>query len=217
MDPNPDQKSFQFVATFELRGSCDKRFLRLTLRRKVESADRWRRRVQRDFLGSAIGAERILWDPPWGRTDFFGVDPKKVPLVCSAAPPSARPIGPLTPRPLSRKGRGEKELGESAGMHGSIPWAPALCPCPTFFGWSPKKSPFFSAPKKPKKSLLVVAGGLDLVIRRLFEMGQECTGLRQVGLEAQRLFELRIGLRWALMRSQDHSEIGMGGCRAEDL
>ncbi len=150
MDPNPDQKSFQFVATFELRGSCDKRFLRLTLRRKVESGDRWRRRVQRGFLGSAMGAEQTLWDPPWGMTDFFGVDPKKVPLVCSAAPPSARPIGPLTPRPLSRKGRGEKELGESAGMHGSIPWAPALCPCPTFFGWSPKKSPFFSAQKSQK-------------------------------------------------------------------
>ncbi len=69
-----------------------------------------------------------------------------------------------------------------------------------------KRSTFLCAPQKPKKipgaaSLsLLVAGGPDRVIRRLFEMGKECAGLRHVGLEAQRLFELRIGLRRALMR-----------------
>jgi hypothetical protein len=63
--------------------------------------------IQRDLLGSAIGAGRLLLGPPWGRTgffwvqhwgrtDFFGVDPKKVRFVFSAAPPSARPLGPLT-------------------------------------------------------------------------------------------------------------------------
>ena len=86
------------------------------------------------------------------RAHFFGVDPKKV-------PPSFRRLTTLSPatrtphpRPLSRKGRGEQELGR--GPWGDTtrptfvpPWGRA-----DFFRVDAKKVPLFSAPKKPKKS-----------------------------------------------------------------
>ncbi len=94
-----------------------------------------------DFCGLAMRA---------GRPFFWG-GPKK-------SPRSASPLGslwlttwPPHPRPVSRKGRGEQDLGESAGTDDSNSRAGALCPRPTFFGWSPKNSPFFQRPKKAKK------------------------------------------------------------------
>jgi hypothetical protein len=86
---------------------------------------------------------------------FFGVDPKKVPLVSLHQFPLLPTPGPLNPRPLSRKGRGVKELGWPAATLDSIPPRPALRAGLTFLGRSPKNSPLFSAPKKPKKSLRV--------------------------------------------------------------
>jgi hypothetical protein len=38
---------------------------------------------------------------------FFGVDPKKVPLVCSASSPFARRLAPSPPAPLPQGARGE--------------------------------------------------------------------------------------------------------------
>jgi hypothetical protein len=85
---------------------------------------------------------------------FFGVDPKKVPPFCFAPGPCSRASRPPHPRPLSRKGREENDLGESAAMVNFILSASRLGSRPTFFASTPKKSPFFSAPKKPKKSAL---------------------------------------------------------------
>src|SRR5580658_9279530 len=86
-------------------------------------------------------------------SDFFGVDPKKVPLFLLRRSTFCQTTWPPHPRPLSRKGRGEKDLDESAGTPGSISRPPALCPRPTFFAPTPKKSPFL-APQKSQKSPL---------------------------------------------------------------
>jgi len=96
--------------------------------------------------------------PPWGRMrrhgegDFFPVDPKKLSphlLDFFALCPLALPP---PPRPLSRKGRGEQDLGEVAETRDLVRLCTAIGAGPTFFGWTQKKSPLFSAPKKPKKS-----------------------------------------------------------------
>ena len=99
-----------------------------------------------------VRAGRFLRARNGGGPTLFWGGPKK-------SPRSGSPLGslwlttwPPHPRPVSRKGRGEQDLGESAGTDDSNSRAGALCPRPTFFGWSPKNSPFFSAPKKPKKS-----------------------------------------------------------------
>ena len=52
----------------------------------------------------AGGCSGTFWGPPWGRTDFLGVDPKKVSVVFSAAQPSARPLRPLIPGPSPTRG-----------------------------------------------------------------------------------------------------------------
>ena len=83
---------------------------------------------------------------------FFGVDPKKVPHVCSALSPSGRPAEHLSPAALPQGERGEG-LTNKAGTHDSGCRTPDAGDRRTFFGWTPKKAPFFSAPKKPKKSL----------------------------------------------------------------
>lgn len=73
-------------------------------------------------------------------------------------------------------------------------------------------------PQESKKvPSLLVAGVPDLVIGGLFEMGKERSRLRQVRLETQGLFELRIGFRRALMRGEDHAEIGVRGRGSEDF
>jgi hypothetical protein len=85
--------------------------------------------------------------------DFFGARPKKVPPFLLRRFALLPTPWPLTARHLSRKGRGVKDLGQPAAMlDSSLRLSPLRGP-PTFFGWTPKKSPFFSAPKKPKKSV----------------------------------------------------------------
>jgi hypothetical protein len=83
------------------------------------------RGIQRDFFGPPWGRTDLL-APPWGRTDFFGVDPKKVPLRLLLRMGPLLDRSPPHPRPLSRKGRGEKDLEESAGTQDSLARASAL-------------------------------------------------------------------------------------------
>jgi len=99
-------------------------------------------RIRRDFLGSAMGAER-LFDPPRGRIDFFWGGPQKSPLGFlrrSALCPTT-----WVPhfRPLFRKGRGDKDLEQSAAMLDFIPSALAPSRSSDFFGVHPKKVPLF--------------------------------------------------------------------------
>jgi hypothetical protein len=99
------------------------------------------------------------WLPFWR---FLGWSPKKSACLL-------RPLGPLParlaphPRPLSRKGRREKDLEESARTHESIPWSRRSVLVRLFLG-GPKKSPPFLAPQKSQKSP-PVGGAIGLVVR----------------------------------------------------
>jgi hypothetical protein len=109
--------------------------------------------------------DRILSPLHVNEGDFFWVDPKKV--ATFLLDPFALLPTPWAPhpRPLSRKGRRVKDLeGPAAMLDSSLPSSHLRAP-PTFFRWSPKKSPFFSAPKKPKKSL---TNWLRSSLQRLF-------------------------------------------------
>jgi hypothetical protein len=112
---------------------------------------------------------RGLFGPPFrhwggcraqgGGRDFFGLDPKKLPpflLGRSALCPTRRPPHP---GPLSRKGRGVKDLREAVGTQEFIRRSCPTTGAGTFFWWTQKKSPFFSAPKKPKKSVRTSSDG----------------------------------------------------------
>ena len=202
MDSNPAAVFFQFVPTSDARGSCDKRFSRLTLYGKAG----------RPSGRKSSGNERA--EP--GRGTFFGWTPKKAHSVCSGVPPSARGLGPSPPAPLPQGARGERvrRVGGNAAVR-RLPSGPV--PSSDFFWVDPKKVTLFQRPKKPKKSSLLVAGGPDLVIPRLFELRQEGAGLRQIGVEAQRLFEFRVGFHRSLVGCQDHSEVRVGRGRAEDF
>ena len=91
--------------------------------------------------------------PKIQRFDFLGAHPKKVTAVALRPFALFRIARTPHPRPLSRKGRGVKDLEESARRIDSSRHALASRPRPTFLGRAPKNSPLFCAPKKPKKSL----------------------------------------------------------------
>ena len=80
------------------------------------------------------------------------MDPKKVLLCLLRGPPSSRHLGPVTQAPSSASAQGAKDLEESSALLDSLPPATASGGGRTFLVWTQKKSPFFSAPKKPKKS-----------------------------------------------------------------
>jgi hypothetical protein len=82
---------------------------------------------------------------------FFGVDPKKGRVFAPLFRPLADQRNPSPPAPLPQGARGEG-LTNKAGTHDSGCRTPDASDRRTFFGWTPKKAPFFSAPKKPKKS-----------------------------------------------------------------
>ena len=114
--------------------------------------------IQPDFFSSPSsrmvprGLRRTKWQsttwlPFWL---FLGWTPKKSPWFSAPLRPLPS-TGTPHPWPLGRKGRGEKDLEESAGKLDSIRRPLALCCHPTFFGWTPKKSPFL-APQKSQKS-----------------------------------------------------------------
>src|ERR1700722_20278830 len=86
---------------------------------------------------SAIGADA----EPWGRTEFFGARPKKVPPVFSPPAPHPDAIELVAGRALFCKGRGEKDLEASAATRDFIP--SAFCPVAAsdFFCLHPKKVP----------------------------------------------------------------------------
>ena len=88
---------------------------------------------------------------------FFGVQAKKVAVLSATASALFSTARPPHSRPLSRKGRGVKDLGKFAVTLSSGFARTASVRRPTFFASTQKKSPFFSAPKKPKKS---VGGGV---------------------------------------------------------
>ena len=102
--------------------------------------------AERSFFGSAMGrGAEFFWlrDGAW--SEFFCYHTKKV------ARGAGREKSPPHPRPLSRKWRGERELGEAAAAVGFFRSRPPDLWRPTFLASTPKKS-FFSALKKPKKS-----------------------------------------------------------------
>jgi secernin len=108
---------------------------------------------------------------------FWG-GPKKSPRLFAPlvrAPPTPWP--PL-PRRLSRKWRGENELEASVAMLDFTSRAQARRPGRTFFGWTPKKSPFFSAPKKPKKSVGDSRAGEAPNVTRRLRWTREFNGRR---------------------------------------
>jgi hypothetical protein len=108
-------------------------------------------------LASAMGADRA-WRPPWRRTEFFGVDPKKVRLFLPVlrsrlgTAGARRFVSDSSTRCNSNAKRnfGKARSQAELGYEGSNEMRELLRN--TFFGSSPKKSSFFSAPKKPKKS-----------------------------------------------------------------
>ena len=66
------------------------------------------------------------------------------------------------------------------------------------------------------RASLQMSGSLYFrLFRRTVEMRQEGPWLRQVGLEAESLFEFRVGFGLALMGGQDHADVRMG-CRWTD-
>ncbi len=90
-----------------------------------------------------MGAEEFV-PSPIAEEDFFGVHPKKVPLrrrpQVVKIPLGLRRLAVSSiPSGVSRDCRLEPSGGEPIHVG-------------TFFWWTPKNSPFFHAPKKPKKS-----------------------------------------------------------------
>jgi hypothetical protein len=79
-----------------------------------------------------------------GGPEFFGVDPKKVPCL------RGRSFSE-TPDALRRLNTSRIPSGTSGNCLAGRVLGGIGCRR-TFFGWTQKKSPFFSAPKKPKKS-----------------------------------------------------------------
>jgi hypothetical protein len=117
------------------------------------------------------GGGPTFFAPPWGRADLFWGGPKKSPrswLRCSALCPTS---WHAHPRPLSRKWRGVNELEVPMATLDLTSWAQARRRGPTFFGWTPKKSPFFSAPKKPKKSPRSTRVGGAAIAPRVYFLG----------------------------------------------
>jgi hypothetical protein len=98
--------------------------------------------------GSAMRGGRDFFRPPWGRIDFFGAQPKKVTRERT--------------RRAKGKGRGGAARRSANASRFSFSDAGHQTPDtrlsrlrhgvgPSFLVWTPKKSPLFCAPKKPKK------------------------------------------------------------------
>jgi hypothetical protein len=106
--------------------------------------------------------------PRRARSEFFCDHPKKV------ARGAGREKRPPHPRPLSRKWRGAKELGEAAAAVGFFRSRPPDLGRPTFLASTPKKS--FLAPQKSQKSPAHECGG------GVWSWGKEnCRGLDLAG------------------------------------
>ncbi len=98
--------------------------------------------AQNSFV-SVMGEEEFVASPI-GEEDFFGVHPKKVPL-------RQRPQILKIPLGLRRLAVSSSRSGVSRNAR-LEPGARERIRVGTFFGWTPKNSPFFQRPKKPKKS-----------------------------------------------------------------
>jgi hypothetical protein len=111
---------------------------------------------------------------------FFGVVPKKVRLILLHRSALCQTTWTPHRRPFFHKRRRANDLGESSRTLDSVLRPPTLCHRPTFFASTQKKSPFFSAPKKPKKSPKNWAPedclGLDLAFRRNTLLSRPCIG-----------------------------------------
>jgi hypothetical protein len=83
---------------------------------------------------------------------FFGVDPKKVSLILLHPSTLCQATWLPQTRFFFHKGCWAKDLEKLAGTLSSHSSPRRRSPRPTFLATTPKKPPFFSAPKKPKKS-----------------------------------------------------------------
>ncbi len=150
MCPNPDRKFFQFVATSEARGSCDKRFLRDTLRCKVNWKGPWpagggdphaqllsrceekmRGESSEPLVGEFSRSRRVFW-----------------------AAPKKSPARKCVWRLVSGVWRQRHECKKMQHKALRFAFSPGLAPRPQtrglFLGEPQKKAPFL-APKKAKK------------------------------------------------------------------
>jgi len=81
----------------------------------------------------------------------LGRTQKKSPSFAAPLRPVTVHGNPARPASLPQGASGER-LRIAGGRASSRPSAPGRCPRRSFLGRTKKKSPFFSAPKKPKKS-----------------------------------------------------------------
>jgi hypothetical protein len=137
---------FKFFSTSGLHGSWGKRIF-------------WRR-----VGGTILPCGEFFFDTPLRHsligggcrargTEFFGARPKKVPPVFPPPAPHPDAIELVAGQALFCKWRGEKDLERQPRRVISSRPRSARWRRPTFFASTQKKSPFFSAPKKPKKSV----------------------------------------------------------------
>ena len=88
-----------------------------------------------------MGADRLFWGGP-----------KKSRRCLSVASGRLSPGSSDSASSVERKPASSRSFGKIAFPRAGLATQVRDLLSNTFFGWSPKKSPFFSAPKKPKKS-----------------------------------------------------------------